>query len=480
MIRGAGRDGVRLPATVADLGQGLFPALLEPDPEAGLDQPHVRADQPADEDVADAVVDRVRPVHPALLDQDAAEPDVRRDRRDLAGVVRLDATDRDERVAAGRERVRDEVLELAGLVATERDARVAVVALRPDRSAPEVLREPPERLQRATGRRAAGSGRTSRSTWGLSDADWAGSAPLSSARTRRVRVSRVIRSGPDRASTVVEPLDHPSTPGRAPAFGSRGRVVAAALSGLLAAATALAVGHLVASVTGPVVLSPAGGRQHVHRPDPRVAQELRHRDVRIERQDRPARRDLGDGRASSPWRSGSCRSGILEPPPWPSGRSGSSGRPLRSSGPPRPSPSAIPSLVGAAAGIAVLLLLHRALVGTPGQARRPRPSLGHLTAPVPRVGRGRRRTRRHRWRGGGGAGRPSGRVGLGRRPRRSRCRSIPPQRCPPGSTSVSPTSRPSRPRTPTSIASIRRWTSPRSTRPRGDCASTAWSSARSS
>ena len=54
------------------------------------------------------------------------------DAGDLAGVVRLDAADRHQRVAALGERVGDEVLELAHLVAAERDARVAVLALGPD------------------------------------------------------------------------------------------------------------------------------------------------------------------------------------------------------------------------------------------------------------------------------------------------------------------------------------------------------------
>jgi hypothetical protein len=57
-------------------------------------------------------------------------------------VVRLDAADRHERVAALRERVGDEVLELADLVAAERDAGVAVLALGPDldRAAQRALR----------------------------------------------------------------------------------------------------------------------------------------------------------------------------------------------------------------------------------------------------------------------------------------------------------------------------------------------------
>ena len=47
-------------------------------------------------------------------------------------MVRLDAADRHEGVASLRERVGDEVLEFADLVATERDAGVAVLALGPD------------------------------------------------------------------------------------------------------------------------------------------------------------------------------------------------------------------------------------------------------------------------------------------------------------------------------------------------------------
>src|SRR5262249_57269994 len=68
VIRRAGRDRVRTAAGRLDVGDGPFPALLEADPEAGLDQSHVRAQDPAEEDVAHAVVHGVRPVHPALLD----------------------------------------------------------------------------------------------------------------------------------------------------------------------------------------------------------------------------------------------------------------------------------------------------------------------------------------------------------------------------------------------------------------------------
>ena len=71
MVGRARRDRVRLAAGRLDLGDRPIPALLEADPEARLDQPHVRTGEPAEQDVADLVVDAVRPVDPALLDQHA-------------------------------------------------------------------------------------------------------------------------------------------------------------------------------------------------------------------------------------------------------------------------------------------------------------------------------------------------------------------------------------------------------------------------
>ena len=129
-----------LPPPRLDVGERLLPALLEADPEAGRVQAHVGAHEAAQQDVADAVVGDVGPVDPVLLDQHAAEAGVGRDRRDLAGVVGLDAADRDQRVAALRQRVRQQVLELADLVAAEGEAAVAVLALRPDGRAAEVRR----------------------------------------------------------------------------------------------------------------------------------------------------------------------------------------------------------------------------------------------------------------------------------------------------------------------------------------------------
>ena len=136
-------------------------------PKPGPDQPYVGAGEPADQDVADLVVHGVRPVHPALLHEHALEPGAGGDGGDLAGVVGLHAADGDERVAALGERVGDEVLQLAGLVAAVRDAGVAVLALGPDGGAAEVARSAAPAGAPARARRAAGSARRKRGTWVL-------------------------------------------------------------------------------------------------------------------------------------------------------------------------------------------------------------------------------------------------------------------------------------------------------------------------
>ena len=66
-----------------------------------------------------------------LLHEHATKPEAGGDGRDLPRVVRLDAADRDERVASLREGVRGQVLELARLVAAVGEPGVAVLALRP-------------------------------------------------------------------------------------------------------------------------------------------------------------------------------------------------------------------------------------------------------------------------------------------------------------------------------------------------------------
>ena len=63
---------------------------------------------------------------------------MRQDGRDLPGVVRLVAADRHEGVRAGREDVRDDVLQLAGLVAAVGESRADVLALGPHLRATEM------------------------------------------------------------------------------------------------------------------------------------------------------------------------------------------------------------------------------------------------------------------------------------------------------------------------------------------------------
>ena len=132
MVGGSRGDGIWLPAALDDGRECVLPAPADADVEPGRVQAHVGVHDPREEDVPDPVVDDVRPFDPVLLDEHAAEAEVGGDGRDLARVVRLDAADRHQRVAAPGERVRREVLQLAHLVAAVRKSRVAVLALRPD------------------------------------------------------------------------------------------------------------------------------------------------------------------------------------------------------------------------------------------------------------------------------------------------------------------------------------------------------------
>ena len=99
--------------------RSALPGASDADVEGGRVQPHVRAHDPRQEDVADLVVDGVVPIDPLLLDEATFEAELRCDGRDLAGVVRLDPADRDQRVGSLRECVGDKVLKLADLVPTE-------------------------------------------------------------------------------------------------------------------------------------------------------------------------------------------------------------------------------------------------------------------------------------------------------------------------------------------------------------------------
>ena len=99
--------------------------------------------------VADPVVHRVGPVDPALLHQAGFEAQLGRHGRHLPSVVGLHATDRDEMRRALRQSVRDEVLQLAGLVPAKREPRVAVLPLGPDAGAAKMGRQAIKSMHRA-------------------------------------------------------------------------------------------------------------------------------------------------------------------------------------------------------------------------------------------------------------------------------------------------------------------------------------------
>ncbi len=130
MVGAAGRDRVRLAARGAYALQCVLPTLAKADVETVGHQPDVGAQNARHLDVADPVVYGVRIVDPVLLHQHTLHPQMRGDRRHLAGLVRLDPANRHERVATLRQRLGNQILKLARLVAAEGKAAVAVLALR--------------------------------------------------------------------------------------------------------------------------------------------------------------------------------------------------------------------------------------------------------------------------------------------------------------------------------------------------------------
>src|SRR5699024_5083883 len=119
VLRGSGRDRVRLPSGLVDLGQGVLPARADADVEARRIETDIGAHEARELDIADLVVARIIPIDPALLHEAGLETEVGGHGRDLAGVVGLVAADRDEGVRARGEDVGNDVLELARLVPTE-------------------------------------------------------------------------------------------------------------------------------------------------------------------------------------------------------------------------------------------------------------------------------------------------------------------------------------------------------------------------
>ena len=71
VVRCTGWDRVRSSTRAPDIVERCLPAVLEPDPESGLDEVDLSAHDSRQQDVAHPVVDRVRPVHPTFLDEAA-------------------------------------------------------------------------------------------------------------------------------------------------------------------------------------------------------------------------------------------------------------------------------------------------------------------------------------------------------------------------------------------------------------------------
>src|SRR3546814_7788876 len=134
MNRGPGWNGVGDSARCLHFLQCLQPAVSNSDIEAVVDQADVGAHNSRHQDVADAMGNCVLVRHPALLDKVTLHTDLGGDRSHESRVIRRHAAYGDERVRTGRDRVRNDVFKLAQLVAPERKARIAVLALRIERS----------------------------------------------------------------------------------------------------------------------------------------------------------------------------------------------------------------------------------------------------------------------------------------------------------------------------------------------------------
>ncbi len=127
--RGSRRDRIRLAAFGLHVRDRLFPTLPDTDVEPFVDHLDIGPHDPAQQDVADTVIDGVLMRHPAFLNQPAFHADFRRDSRHHARVVRLHPADRDQRIGVGGDRIGNDVFELAQLVAAESQSRITVLAL---------------------------------------------------------------------------------------------------------------------------------------------------------------------------------------------------------------------------------------------------------------------------------------------------------------------------------------------------------------
>ena len=149
MVGRARRDRIRRATGGHDGLESSLPAVADTDVEPGVVHPDVAAHDARQLDVPDPLIARIGPLNPVLLHRHRLQAEVTGDTRDLASVVRLDTADRHQRVTPLGEGVRHEVLQLADLVATERDTRVAVLTLGPDLDvAAQDGAEPTQRVNR--------------------------------------------------------------------------------------------------------------------------------------------------------------------------------------------------------------------------------------------------------------------------------------------------------------------------------------------
>jgi len=129
VYRCAGRYSIGDAALIANGLHGVFPALANADVEPVIDDAAVGAHQTRHQNVADAVVNGVVVRHPAFLYQPAFHADLGGRCRDHPGVVGLYTADGNQGVGAGRDCVRNDIFQLAQLVAAHGEAGIAVVAL---------------------------------------------------------------------------------------------------------------------------------------------------------------------------------------------------------------------------------------------------------------------------------------------------------------------------------------------------------------
>ena len=153
--RAADRDHERALAARAQAGRDPREFGLEVG--AALDEMQPSTPEAIEQDVAAPLIVGVVAGDPALEDQRAAEPVAGGRGRGLAAVVRLHPARGDQDVGALLDRLAEQELELAGLVAAEREAG-RVVALDQDVRAAEPRRQPGQRLERGRQVAEAGAG----------------------------------------------------------------------------------------------------------------------------------------------------------------------------------------------------------------------------------------------------------------------------------------------------------------------------------